>query len=130
MAISGHRTEAVFERYKIDTDEPGRRGGPCTLSRELTEHSENSKHTEQRGYHGAIGRHLRRWHRGSRRDLGRPYGAPGRIFAVLYLHHRPLALEKIAAAEQEQHLGRHPRPGRVAPGKPHARRRLAEGPLR
>src|SRR5262245_39321500 len=39
----------------------GRGGGPRTLSRQLTEHSENSKRTEQRELcHGATGRHLRR----------------------------------------------------------------------
>ena len=49
----------------------------------------------------------------------------GRIFALLYLQPRPIALEDIAAEleqSKEQRVGEHPRPGRMAPRAAHARR--------
>ena len=60
---------------------------------------------------------LRRRHGRRGGDVRHPHPAAGPIFALLYLQPQPMSLEDIAdaaRAEQEQHLGQHPRPGRVA----------------
>src|SRR3989454_5303949 len=100
----------------------------------LTERSEFFKRTEQGGQSdGPHDRHLRR--RDGRRggDLGHPEPAPGthlRPALPAAATARARGDRRRARAEQEQHLGQHPRARRLAPRAAHAARRFAQGPLR
>ena len=109
-------------------------GSGVTSLRDLTERSEFSKPTLHTGrQHGPRDRDLRRRHRSGGRDLGRPEPTPGaNLRAPLPPGAAPRARgdRGPARAEHEQHRDQHPRTGRLASGAPHARRRLAQGPLR